>query len=376
MADLASDTPLLFQTLGRRGAAVRFGHEITRALAGDVSRDRVLMSRQSDGFSELVASIGTDGPLVGTDVFQHDFEAILASWRIFGLRNRIGDLIRERRVAAVVDLMPHVWSPMLVGAIQRAGARYVAVAHDLMPHPGDGTALAARWSETTIARADHVLTLSDAVTRRALDAGIPRDRVTCLFHPTFAFAPPRRRRLVQGQSLRALFLGRIMPYKGLDLLAEAVTSLRASGVAIELMVHGEGDLSAVRPVLDAVGADIVNRWLQDDEVAVALERADVLVLSHVEASQSGLVAAAHGAGLPVVATPVGALPEQIRDGVDGLLADAPTAAALEHALGRLARDPELFATLADGAFARSEARSMRAFIAAVRQVVTRLAATG
>jgi glycosyltransferase involved in cell wall biosynthesis len=57
-----------------------------------------------------------------------------------------------------------------------------------------------------------------------------------------------------------------------------------------------------------------------------------VVLPYREASQSGIIAAAHGLGVPVVATPVGALPDQIRNGVDGIIARAVNAEALADAL--------------------------------------------
>ena len=49
-----------------------------------------------------------------------------------------------------------------------------------------------------------------------------------------------------------------------------------------------------------------------------LSQYDCMVLSNIEASQSGVVALAHGFGMPVVATPVGGLTEQIKDRHSGL----------------------------------------------------------
>jgi glycosyltransferase involved in cell wall biosynthesis len=74
--------------------------------------------------------------------------------------------------------------------------------------------------------------------------------------------------------------------------------------------------------------------------AVALGDDGRLVLSNIEASQSGVVALAHGFGIPVVATPIGGLTEQIKDRHSGLIARSVTAAALVDAM-------ELFLTDAD-----------------------------
>jgi hypothetical protein len=54
--------------------------------------------------------------------------------------------------------------------------------------------------------------------------------------------------------------------------------------------------------LEGIKAEVINRWLDEDEIATILGRHDVLVAFHIEASQSGVVAAALGAGLPVDVT--------------------------------------------------------------------------
>ena len=51
----------------------------------------------------------------------------------------------------------------------------------------------------------------------------------------------------------------------------------------------------------------------------------------------------------MVATPVGAIPEVIEDGVSGLLVPAGDPAALAEALIRVVAQPDLRAALADGA---------------------------
>ena len=74
-----------------------------------------------------------------------------------------------------------------------------------------------------------------------------------------------------------------------------------------------------------------------------------MVLPYLEASQSGVIPAAFAAGRPVVVTPVDGLVEQVRDGVNGVVAGAATAEALADALRRLAADPALLATCTAGA---------------------------
>jgi hypothetical protein len=83
--------------------------------------------------------------------------------------------------------------------------------------------------------------------------------------------------------------------------------LRAEGVPVSVGVFGEGALVESAARLDAMGAEVVNRWLTEPEIGTILQRYQALVLSHIEASQSDVAATAFGAGLPVIATPDGPL---------------------------------------------------------------------
>src|SRR5262249_45911201 len=157
---------------------------------------------------------------------------------------------------------------------------------------------------------------------------------------------------------------RILPYKGLDLLIEAVEALRESGVAIELGVFGEGALGGSAKRLKAMGAEVVNRWLATDEISAALARYHAVILSYTQASQSGISALAAGHGVPVIANPVGGLVEQVVHG-RGILARSPDASALAEAIGELAGDCKLYNRILAALAESRERRSMRAFLSAI-----------
>ena len=131
-----------------------------------------------------------------------------------------------------------------------------------------------------------------------------------------------------------LSFGRLLPYKGLDLLADSL-ALLGTQPDLAVRVVGSGPES---PVLDRLRAmqsvSVENRWVPEDEVGALLAWADGLVLSHREASQSGVAAAAVAAGRWLVATRVGGLEEQLRNEPMALLCD-PTPASLAAGMARL-----------------------------------------
>jgi glycosyltransferase involved in cell wall biosynthesis len=91
-----------------------------------------------------------------------------------------------------------------------------------------------------------------------------------------------------------------------------------------------------------MGAEIVNRWLSDAEISAILLRYQAVLLSHTDASQSGVVATAFGAGLPVVVTPVGGLTEQVENGVTGIVANSVSASGLAQAVEQLLVSPAMY----------------------------------
>jgi len=122
--------------------------------------------------------------------------------------------------------------------------------------------------------------------------------------------------------------------------------------------------------LARLGAELINTWLADTEVAGILARYDVLVASHIAASQSGVVALALGHGMPVVATPVGGLKEAIVHERTGLIADAVDGPALAQQIARLVESPSLYRQLVRGILSSRESRSMDAFVRALIEQLT------
>ena len=97
--------------------------------------------------------------------------------------------------------------------------------------------------------------------------------------------------------------------------------------------------------LSAFGAEVVNEWLTHAQIDKIQSRYDVIVLPYIEASQSGVVMSAFGAGIPVIVTPVGGLSEQVEDGVTGLVAQAPSGDAIADCIRWMANDRALYSKL-------------------------------
>jgi glycosyltransferase involved in cell wall biosynthesis len=158
-------------------------------------------------------------------------------------------------------------------------------------------------------------------------AGTRTRPLLLLSHPPVAFDVPPRSACSTDDTLRLLSFGRLLPYKGLDLLAEALARL-GPRPGLVVRVVGSGPESATLAALRALpGVTVENRWVPEDEVGCLLGWSDALVLPYREASQSGVAAAAIAAGRRVLATRVGGLEEQLA-GAPGTILCEPDAESL------------------------------------------------
>jgi glycosyltransferase involved in cell wall biosynthesis len=322
---------LVFLYLGRRGLG-RFTLELARNITELTHvRATFCVSRQNEIFSKFE---GLGCRVLPVDTFEGAGGALVRGYRVRCLYRSVLDELMNQGSAGVVTLMPHIWTPLFAPLLRRHGFRYLTVIHDAYPHPGDPTSLINGWALRDALNADPVVTLSRSVADALAEVrAVPRERLVPLFHPDLSFgASPGGIGSVASTGVarpfRILFFGRILAYKGLPALVEAVEMLRAEGLPVELGVFGDGLLGPLRGRLEALGAEVENRWIADHEVAGIFLRYHAVALSHNECSQSGVAAVALGAGLPVVGAGVGGLVEQVKDGATGVLAEGSDPASL------------------------------------------------
>ncbi|HEY6433407.1 MAG TPA: glycosyltransferase [Acetobacteraceae bacterium] len=321
---------------GRRGAGPRFAAQLSAAFDQVPGVSAVLSL--STG-AELLAAPGA--PLCGLPVRTYANIAGLAG-RMLASPVLVAGLARRFRAMGLdgaVCAMPGPLDLLCVAALHRAGVAATVIVHDAEAHPGDGFPLLMMLQRQLVRRADAVVTLSSHVAEQLRGRQLigARAKLIVADHPPFDFGPVPPA-FGHGDGVRLLSFGRLLPYKGLDLLVEAL-KLLGPRPGLRVRVVGQGPESeALRALRAQPGVTVENRWVAESEIALLLGWADAVVLPYREASQSGVAAAALAAGRMVICTRVGGLEGQLRDEPLARLCD-PDAGSLAAAIGEFVETP-------------------------------------
>jgi glycosyltransferase involved in cell wall biosynthesis len=199
----------------------------------------------------------------------------------------------------------------------------------ILPHlirftlrPASGFVTHARSDKQILARIlpDHPITVSPLPTYVALGAQAAELPVTV----------PEDRPLL-------LFAGFVRPYKGLDVLLDALALVEQP---CHLLVVGEfwQGTAVYETQIAQLGigdqVTLLDEYLSNEALAACLQRANVVVLPYRSATQSAVVQLAFGAGCPVITTDVGGLAEVVENGRTGLIVPPEDPPALAAAINR------------------------------------------
>ncbi len=263
-------------------------------------------------------------------------------------------IARRLRVHPPAVLHTHLVHADWYGALAAASAPSVALVSSKHNHDpfrtgrlyGLGERIASRRSDATIA-------ISSSLAEFTNRHGGSRAFVV----PYGLRAPdvPPTRNGGDGRTLLAV--ARLEEQKGIDVLLEAFAVVAGEAGDCRLLVAGDGgDRQRLERRSQRLGLESRVRFLGwRTDVGRLMDEADVLVHPARWEGFGLVLLEAMRAGLPVVATDVGAIPEVVKDGETGILVPPENPAAFAAATLTLVRDPCLCHRLGQAAFARLKA---------------------
>jgi glycosyltransferase involved in cell wall biosynthesis len=187
-------------------------------------------------------------------------------------------------------------------------------------------------------RAAAFVAISRLIEDECLTAGLRRERVVCIQHAAdtarFRPAAPGEARELRAQlglpldGVLAVFTGRLLRGKGLEILIEAFARLLPDHPNAHLVIVGAG-AGQVLSVEDGLRADVAERGLSSrvtftgrvDNVEDYLRACDVFAFPSLYEGLPHSPLEAAAAGLPVVASRTGGIPDVVVHGETGLLVE-------------------------------------------------------
>ena len=254
------------------------------------------------------------------------------------IRNvRIVSHIRQFKPDVVFSYMGHPYERVIIPHIKcKIKAKGI---HDVKTHEGDESILLSIISRLTSYKETHCVVFSEFSCRELEKKGVPGNRIITTFLGCTS-------KLIKNRNLdltfynQFLFFGRLIKYKGIDVLFHSLEKVFQECPNSKLVIAGRGDISEYKPFIDRYknNLDIHNEWIEDYDIYRYYQNVDFVVAPYTDATQSGVVPLSNSFGKPVIVSNSGGLPEQVKEGITGLIVPSGDSGALAEAIIRMMRD--------------------------------------
>lgn len=224
--------------------------------------------------------------------------------------------IRKEKFDVIYFESLHLWNLAIMMLCRKA--RFYHVIHEVIPHEGDSQEKMVDLMNKAICKlTDYIVLRNKAYIQPMADRyrfPIEKIKYSELWRRYPEYTKPVH-------SKRMLFFGRMNPYKGIDNLLDIVKACPE----IQFSAIGKVDPQVESIVAELSRLDNVSLnigYVSDEDMRKAFVEADWVILPYNSASQSGVIIDAYKYSRPVVAFEVGAIAEQIQDGISGYLVPA------------------------------------------------------
>ena len=295
--------------LGSRGAGVKFtnflanelpSHGITTDL---IARQNLFKQNECHNFYQI---------------HTHKYRIIAA----IGIGKRrfasqMMKIIQEDKIRILIIPMAHPWDLSLQGKLQKHGVKIIRIIHDSSTHPGE------IWPRSKdikkMCKADAIITLSTFTSSQLFNF---EHKMFKSYHPNFYKHSLRKiNDKSKFEGSYDLIIGRLKRYQNTKVIVKWWVNLPSEMKQNRTLIVA-GNLNRLTRILlrKSKGVIFKDNWLSDDDFTEILANANRVICIYKEASQSGIVSAAQGLMVPVLANEIGGIPEQIQISGGGVVA--------------------------------------------------------
>lgn len=302
------------------GGACAYSYEMTKGLIDNGCDVLAVVSSKMDNYDSWRALRGIKIVEVSGYSTKFDFVTGLVRFILFE-KNRIRKAVTEFAPDYVYIPFVSYWTEFVQSAL--VGLPIYYTLHDVYPHDGNKN-LIWKSSDRIAKKADKIIVLSKCFVEDIHNNyGLSHDDILVVPHGNY-FNEDIKKKPDDGV-FHCVFYGRISPYKGLNVLADAFSEVLKTHQNIDLLVAGNGDFSPYKEKYDALDNSkvrIINRWIEDSEVNGFFEHErTICILPYINATQSGVIPLAMHCRSLVVTTNCSGLAEQVENGVTGYIVE-------------------------------------------------------
>ncbi|MCX7727030.1 MAG: glycosyltransferase family 4 protein [Chitinispirillaceae bacterium] len=345
--------------LGSRGGGALDTYEIASALAKVGKHSYSLMISENNSLFPKYKSIHLENLFV-VKTFKKSFLSLFLNTLLLVNILKIIKIIHREKPDVLFFTMFHPWIPIvaIISKIMFRNTKIVHVVHNPLNFEAVESKLynkiINKLEELMVKISDNVITLSKSSGEYLVNRiKVSSNKIKILrfgghdkaFRESF-----NHKGFAINNKIRLLFFGRILKYKGIDILINSYSMMLEEGIDVSLTIAGEGPIDAeLLEKAKKLEVNLINRWLNEEELLRLLEETDIVVIPYKQASQSGPASIATSLGVPVIATKVGGLTEQVFNRVNGILVKPNSPEEIKEAVKMFIKDRKLFYTLSEGA---------------------------
>lgn len=344
---------IVFIYLGQQGGgnSIQF-LEFAKGLS-NFSQVLCVISNMSDEFSiwEDEADRNLNMSVLGVTTTKNAFRGgveILNFYKFYNIRNRINLFTPD----AVYSVMDHPWERVIVPYLKCKFT--IQSVHDVKHHQGENTLLAKLIKWLFSYKSTKYVVFSD-FSKKELSKSLDESKIWTLpLGCTNSLS--HKRDLDLKYYGRFLFFGRLIEYKGIDILLKSLDSVFQKYPTIKLVLAGRGDLSKYQYLIEKYkdNIELHNEWIFNEDIDYYFRHVDFVVAPYIDATQSGVVPLSYVFGKPVIASNSGGLPEQIVEGETGTVVQQGDVQALSNAILDFYSDKSALEKKKEGAFVMSK----------------------